>query len=203
MQAPRQPSPNMTLRDLTLWAQAAHRYMMSLSISGSPGISVNQSPRGCTISIKKSQPVRNKGGAAPAAVVYPFAIEDATDRSTPSTPIAKVTVGWGTIENYVPTMDGDSLTLGNPHTFSAAGTYVGYIDFTGGGATIGWVDIGSTPVPSDDSTHTYCVIGQVKVVVDGSGYSISVPDIEQGVFNSFKVRYCSGSVWFWTALAVP
>lgn len=185
--------PGAKIDELRPFLNALVRAVKALRPGRSSKISSKVTPNGTLYDI-----IGDLGGGAGATTVYPFAITDATDRTTPSTPVAKVTVRFGTVQNYVPTMDGDSLSLGHKHTFSSAGTYTGYIDHDGSAPIIAWT---TSPVSADSSTHTYAIIGEVDVVADGSGYSVSA--IRQNVYSSFLVRYCSGSVWFWTALEIP
>lgn len=125
---------------------------------------------------------------------YPFKIVNASTLA--GTPEAKAKVLFGHISNYIPTMDGTSLAAAPEHTFSAAGTYFGYLDFDGSSVVVTWT---TGTIPDDSSTNTYCLIGAVVVVVSGAGYAISGSPL-QGINSSFKVRYCSDAVWFWTAL---
>ena len=138
---------------------------------------------------------RIEGGGA-AAAITPFLIADASVAT--GTPAAKVSVAFGSVASIVPTMDGTSLASAPLHTFSSAGTYNGYIDYSSGVAIITW---STSAVPDDTSTHTYALIGQVVVAASGGGYAVT--SVAQAVFCSYFVRYCSGTIWFWTALETP
>lgn len=142
--------------------------------------------------LKLQRKIVGGGGAAAG----PFTITDASGAT--GTPTAKAAVAFGSVASIVPTMDGTSLSSAPLHTFSSAGTYNGYIDYSSGVAIITW---STSAVPADSSTHTYALIGQVVVAASGGGYAVT--GIAQAVSNSFFVRYCSGSIWFWTALATP
>ncbi len=135
-------------------------------------------------------------GVPGSSVIYPFEIKDAS--TTGGTPAAKVTVGWGTLQHVIPTMDSYGLDTAPEHTFSSAGTYNGYLKFAHSGPVV-TVEWSTSAVPADDTSYSYILIGQVTVASSGGGYAVTT--IKQNIFSSFLVRRIgSSSTYIYTAL---
>lgn len=193
MQTPREPVAGMNLQELIAWARAMHRWSMSQRLAGGPGVRVTYGPGGVTIK-GNAKTVAKKSGAAAAAAVLPFQISDQSVLT--GTPVAKVLISYGLVNNGTPTYGGTSLSLAPLITLTSAATWLIYIKWNVG-ASVGIVDITTGALPADDATYSYNIIGEADVVASGGGFVVDA--IRQAKVSSLTVQFCSGTLYFWAA----
>jgi hypothetical protein len=145
------------------------------------------------------------GGAGSAVITHPFQIIDASDGSG-----ANIRVRYGTVEDVVPTLDGDSLSINPVHALASDGTYLVYLevaydnDGTVTSAVVN-VDLAGTLPDHDDNTD-FITLGEVDAAEVES--VLQVAEIRQAVTHSLRHGICnreldgetiteSGTPYFW------
>lgn len=120
--------------------------------------------------------------------VAPFKLVDV---STTGPDAAKVSVVYGTVNNFVPTIGGVSIfTTPAPTLTVVTGTV--YLDATvdGAGAVTAVIIANAATTPADTTTHKYKTLGSVTVT------SNAVTAIAQSVITSLNLYLCNGTaIW--------
>lgn len=156
------------------------RYVRSLELRGGPGVLVQRSTVGTTISA--SIPPQ---GAPPVSFVHPFKVSDAS-----AGVVAKVNVRSGSANDTIPT--GVTPT---EHTLTSAGTWRIYLDVTLSAAgSITAATIGKTAgaQPANTNTHAYLTLATVAVVAIAGGFAAG--EIVQLATHSLRFYAC-GRTW--------
>lgn len=176
MKLPNNVSPNQPIsaKDFNAILDA----LRSLQLRGGPGVTVQQTSGGTTVSVRQ---VRESLGGI-VDITHPFKVTDST-----ASGVAKITVKSGTVSDIEPT------NVATPLTLSAAGTWRVYLDCTlstAGTITAATVSVTNSSQPSDTNTHAYITLAIVTVVTDESENN-SVSAITQGATHSLRFFACN------------
>jgi hypothetical protein len=145
------------------------------------------------------------GGSGGSAAIAPFQITDASTGGV--TPAANIQVAFGLLQQpqagtYIDvTLGGVSLSLAPTLNFSAAGTYLVYLDVNLSGTPSAIVANTTGSVPVDDPTtlETFLLLGIVTVAVAGAGLKVS--SIQQAVTGAIVLMFCYASnIFSWSSL---
>lgn len=167
-------------------------YVRSLDLRGGPGIRVQRSMVGTTVSAAEQA----GGPAAKLAIVHPFQVTDATAAGA-----AKVKVRSGSVNDVVAT--GIAPT---DQSLTAAGTWRVYLDCTlsddaAGTVTAVAVAVTSGAQPANTRTHAYITLATVPVTAITGGFAAG--EIAQLATHSLRFYACGrtasvdGSYNFW------
>lgn len=121
------------------------------------------------------------------SVSHPFKLINASTTA----PAAKVSVIYGTVNNFVPTIGGVSLFTDPAPTLTVV-TGTVYLDATvdGAGTVTAVVIANAATTPADTTTRKYKTIGSVTVA------SNAVTAIAQNVITSLTLYLCNGTaIW--------
>lgn len=178
MNLPNDVSPGQPV-SAAAW-NALLRYVRSLEVRGGPGVRVQRSTVGTTVSA--SIPPQ---GSAPVTFVHPFQVSDASAGVA-----AKVVVRSGSANDVIPT--GVSPT---EHTLTSAGTWRVYLDVTlnaAGAITAAAIGKTSGAQPANTNTHAYITLATVAVVAIDGGFAAG--EITQLATHSLRFYAC-GRTW--------
>lgn len=183
--APGQPLSAKAFNDLLA-------YVRSIELRGGPGVLVQRSAVGTTVSIPSTAPVR--GG--PSAIVHPFMVTSASTATA-----AIVHVRSGSVNDVVST--GIAPT---DQTLTSAGTWRVYLDCTlsndaAGTVTAAAVAVTSGAQPANTRTHAYLTLATAAVAAVTGGFNVT--DIAQLATHSLRFYACGrtesedGTYQFW------
>lgn len=119
-------------------------------------------------------------------ITHPFQLIDASDGAG-----ANFKVRYGTVNDVVPTLDGDSLSIAPVHALGSAGTFLVYLEVSyddEGTITSVTVEVGAGPLPSFDDNTDYITIGEVDVETVES--VLAVTELRQAVTHSLRHGIC-------------
>jgi hypothetical protein len=136
---------------------------------------------------RQSQGFKTKGYSGTGGVSHPFKLINASTTA----PAAKVSVIYGTVNNFVPTIGGTSIFTDPAPTLTVV-TGTVYLDATvdGAGAITAVVIANAATTPADTTTRKYKTIGSVTVA------SNAVTAIAQNVITSLTLYLCNGTaIW--------
>lgn len=155
------------------------RYLRSVRVRGGPGIRVQSSAVGTTISLVEAIELV----LASAKLTHPFQVSNSSGATT-----ATVRVRSGSVNDVVST--GISPT---DQSLTSAGTWRVYLDCTlsddaAGTVTAVAVAVTSGAQPADTRTHAYLTLATATVVVVDDGFSVS--SINQLATHSLRFYAC-------------
>lgn len=182
--APGQPLSARAFNDLLA-------YVRSLELRGGPGVFVQRSAVGTTVSA-----TARPGAGQPSAITHPFQVSNASTATA-----AKVSVRSGSVNDVVPT--GITPT---ELTCTSAGTWRVYLDCTlsddaAGAVTAAAVAVTAGAQPTNTRTHAYITLATAEVVAVTDGFNVSA--IDQLATHSLRFYACGrttsadGTYQFW------
>lgn len=154
---------------------------MSQRVTGAAGTLASQFSGGSTLAALGLPPIVRRTPATPFRVI---------DAST-SDPAAKVTVYYGTVNNFVPTIGGTSIFDPNPPALTVV-TGTVYLDATvdAAGLITNLVISNAASTPADTATNKYRTLASVTVT------SNAVTAIGQSATSSLTLYLCGGTaIW--------
>lgn len=160
---------------------ALRAQLISQRVTGSAGVLSSQFSGGSTLAALGLPPVVRR------SQVTPFRVLDAST----SAPAAKVTVYYGTVNGFVPTIGGTSIFSAPPPELTVV-TGTVYLDATvdAAGTVTAVIITNAASTPSDTSTHKYRTVASVTVA------SNAVTAIGQSAMSSLTLYVCNGTaIW--------
>lgn len=155
--------------------------VLSQRVTGSAGTLASQFSGGSTLAALGLPPAIRR------TPVYPFRVFDAST----SAPAAKVTVYYGEVNNFVPTIGGISIFSTTPPALTVISGTV-YLDATvdAAGTVTALVISNAASTPADTTTNKYRTLASVTVA------SNAVTAIGQSVTSSLMLYVCGGTaIW--------
>lgn len=192
MQIPNDVSPGQPISASSF--NALLRLLRASQISGGPGIRVQRSAVGVTVSLARD-PV-TKAGSVALALVHPFLVSDVSTGAA-----AVVHVRSGSVNDVVATAIDPT-----EHTLTSAGTWRIYLDCTlntdaAGAVTAVVVAKTSGAQPANTRTHAYITMAIVTVTAITGGFTAT--DIAQQATHALRFYPCGrtasvdGTYNFW------